>query len=61
MTNFDKTFCSNDKCELIKSCERSLSNLKINKREWLSVSHFEPNEEGFCAYLIKKDDSTTSK
>lgn len=53
--DYDITFCSNDSCELRKNCERSLSNLKINKKEWLTVSYFYPNEEGFCAHLIKKD------
>jgi hypothetical protein len=61
VTNFDQTFCSNDDCTLRKECERSLSNLKINKREWLSVSYFEQDAEGFCAFLIKKDEGTTSK
>jgi hypothetical protein len=54
--NFDVTFCSNDDCDKRKNCQRSLSNLKINKKEWLSVSQFFPDEEGFCAYQIKIED-----
>lgn len=57
MVSYDITFCSNDDCEKRKGCERWLGNLRINKKEWLSVSFFFP-EDGFCAYLIKKEEET---
>ncbi len=55
--NYDITFCTNPDCKLKKDCQRSLDNLKLNKKEWLSVSHFFPSEdETFCEYLIKKEE-----
>ncbi len=53
--SYDITFCSNEECALKKDCHRSLSNLKIVKKEWLSVSYFFPKEDGFCTHFWKKE------
>lgn len=47
MTSFDITFCDNENCKKRKTCERRTERLK-NYPYPVSMSHFEPDEDGTC-------------
>ena len=56
MVSLDRTFCSNGDCPKKKDCGRSLDNLKLNVKRYLSVSHFdydESNNECKHFYLLE--------
>lgn len=59
--NKDITFCTNDQCDQIKECGRSLSNLKSNANSYLSVAMFFPDENNYCNYFIQSDSVNKNK
>lgn len=54
MTSFDITFCDNENCKKRKTCERRTERLKTYPYP-VSMSHFEPDEDGKCDEYLKKE------